>query len=72
MASFERTAQAEVETEEKKKISIRSKRAGRLTELLNTLTLLIPKLSLLFFLALDGSVDHEVGEVDVALGFFCL
>lgn len=56
----------------KKKISIRSKRAGRLTELLNTLTLLIPKLGLLFFLALDGSVDHEVGEVDVALGFFCL
>lgn len=58
--------------QKKKKISIHSKRTGRLAELLNTSTLLIPKVSLLFFLALDGSVDHEVGEVDVALGFFCL
>ncbi len=28
--------------------------------------------SLLFFLALYGSVNHEVGEVDVAFGFFRL
>lgn len=26
-------------------------------------------LSLLFFLALDGSINHEVGEVNVTLGF---
>lgn len=71
MASFESTAQGEVETEGKK-ISKHSKRTRRPTESLNTLTLLIPKVSSLFFLALDGSVDHEVGEVDVALGFFCL
>lgn len=30
------------------------------------------KLSLLLLLALDGSVDHEVGQVDVALGLFRL
>lgn len=29
-------------------------------------------LSLLFFLALDGSINHEVGEVNVALSFVCL
>lgn len=28
--------------------------------------------SLLLLLALDGSVDHKVGEVDVALGLFSL
>lgn len=56
----------------RKMIGTHSKPTGPLTELLNTMTLLIPKLSLLFFLALDGSVDHEVGEVDVALGFLRL
>lgn len=35
-------------------------------------TLPSAKLSLLFLLALNGSVDHEVGQVDVALGFFRL
>lgn len=28
--------------------------------------------SLLFLLALYGSVNHEVGEVNVAFSFFCL
>lgn len=53
-------------------ISTHSEPTGPSTESLNTATPLIPKLSLLFFLALDGSVDHEVGEVDVALGFLRL
>lgn len=32
----------------------------------------IVSMSLLFLLALNGSVNHEVGEINVTLSFFCL